>query len=217
MQKHQLPHHQTFPQVIPSTHDIYIYLNLREKERCLQLTWWLMRTCFHLKCLFFREILNGISVTDENGNNLGHSTVGTLDSLQDTFRISSLNVVQFIKCLVWSPPVESCSKRHHSGGRLSDQHGCTRNEYAKKPHHINIVLLKLPSLKPSSSSFISHPPHHHAENGKIQVHAGETFIALIIVLQLNKCAAVIWLFLSLHRGSRSSTDRFKWCWWECCK
>lgn len=29
--------------------------------------------------VFFREILNGIAVTDENGNKLGHSTVRILE------------------------------------------------------------------------------------------------------------------------------------------
>lgn len=31
-----------------------------------------------MNSVFFREILNGIAVTDENGNKLGHSTVSNL-------------------------------------------------------------------------------------------------------------------------------------------
>lgn len=42
---------------------------------------------FCLFAFFLREILNGIAVTDENGNKLGHSTVSSLEphSLQNIF------------------------------------------------------------------------------------------------------------------------------------
>lgn len=40
---------------------------------------------FHLVFVFSREILNGIAVTDENGNKLGHSTVSSQHTWQGVF------------------------------------------------------------------------------------------------------------------------------------
>lgn len=40
-------------------------------------------------------------------------------------------------------PAESGGERHHAGGRLSDHHGCTGNEYAEEPRGMNIPAVVL--------------------------------------------------------------------------
>lgn len=122
--------------------------------------------------------MNGIAVTDENGNKLGHSKVSqntfTFLNAQNVFRNSCVSDSLFIA------PKESCSKRHHAGGHLPYHYGCTRNEYAWTFNFTNNMLNPscyslhlLTFLVPPTP--LSYHAYHHAEAGKVQVHAGQMF------------------------------------------
>lgn len=98
--------------------------------------------------------MNGIAVTDENGNKLGNSKVRHLRFYSE----SGVLVVPFDKTTVCSflknadfkaaltSSTESCSKRHYTGDHLKDHHGSTRNEYVKdllediSAHHFILFL-----------------------------------------------------------------------------
>ena len=62
-----------------------------------------------------------------------HTLTHTVNLEYSCFLYIILNML-FVSC------VESCSKRHHTGGRVSDHHGCTRNEYVEKFNFINTSL-----------------------------------------------------------------------------
>lgn len=116
------------------------------------------------------------------------------------------------------PPVESSRKRHHSGGRLSDHHGCSRNEYVNlyRVSSSRYPLLPLdvsfffPLFRQSSSlSSCRGWKNTSSCRSDFSLHLPSPNMKVSI------CSSSF--VLCFHRESRFSTDPFKWCWWEGCK